>query len=277
MRKLNLGLISRCYQWLIMRKWYAIFIVILMCIAQYVTSLKVDEMQVVIARYKEDLSWVEREFPNENVIIYNKGPDDLPNSITSKYKIVSLPNFGRETHTYLYHIVHNYDHLAERTLFLQGNPFDHQDFLLLPLMKYKKRYHIKSLIYQVFGIYPKIDLPGKWVACQNIISANCVKSNLFGEEKYLLSYKWANPEWIRLKDEMQLLTRFLLQINSHKKINEKTAIGWVPGAQFAVDGYVVRRHSKELYEMLMHQFEHVSDCIESHYMERLWSEVFAVY
>jgi hypothetical protein len=71
-------------------------------------------MQFVIAKYNEDISWIEGL---TNFIIYNKG-SELPGSIV-------LPNIGREAHTYLYHIVMNYDTLAEHTCFLQGMPFDH--------------------------------------------------------------------------------------------------------------------------------------------------------
>lgn len=36
-----------------------------------------------------------------------------------------LPNVGREAHTYLTHIINNYDNLSEYVCFLQGNPFEH--------------------------------------------------------------------------------------------------------------------------------------------------------
>lgn len=46
--------------------------------------------------------------------MYNKGGDVLPGSIP-------LPNLGRESHTYLTHIVERYDTLADRTAFFQGS------------------------------------------------------------------------------------------------------------------------------------------------------------
>jgi hypothetical protein len=36
-------------------------------------------------------------------------------------KITSVNNVGRESHTYLYHIVHNYNNLADYTMFLPGS------------------------------------------------------------------------------------------------------------------------------------------------------------
>ncbi len=39
--------------------------------------------------------------------------------------MVTLPNLGREAHTYLHHIVNRYYTLADYTIFCQGKPFDH--------------------------------------------------------------------------------------------------------------------------------------------------------
>lgn len=72
--------------------------------------------ELVVARFKEGKEWL-AEVPSEwGVIVYNKGypQDGKP-----------LPNIGREPHTFLTHIVNNYNNLAELTAFVQGRPFDH--------------------------------------------------------------------------------------------------------------------------------------------------------
>lgn len=76
----------------------------------------VCKMEVVIARYNESLKWMRNmDFPR--CVIYNKG-ETMPGTI-------QRPNIGREAETYLYHIITNYESLADWTLFLQGNPLDH--------------------------------------------------------------------------------------------------------------------------------------------------------
>jgi len=73
---------------------------------------------LVIARYKEDISWIDDNNLTDkfNVIVYNKFHNEP----------ITLPNAaGRESHTYLWHIVSNYDTLADRTVFCQGDPFEH--------------------------------------------------------------------------------------------------------------------------------------------------------
>lgn len=89
-------------------------------------------IDIVIARYKEDVSWVSKLPPETRAIIYNKGepitwshyangPDEI--------LISQLPNVGREAHSYLTHMIAHYS-LPNRTVFCQGNPFDHcPDFL----------------------------------------------------------------------------------------------------------------------------------------------------
>jgi hypothetical protein len=67
-----------------------------------------------VAHYREDLSWL-KDFSALPVAIYSKGGSG-PNE---------LPNVGREAHTYLHHIIENYDTLADVTVFLQGDPRDH--------------------------------------------------------------------------------------------------------------------------------------------------------
>jgi hypothetical protein len=73
--------------------------------------------QFVLARYYEDITWVNSgEFPYD-YLIYNKG-NFIRNSIP-------IPEKGREAYSYLQHIVRNYDYLADFTAFIQANPFDH--------------------------------------------------------------------------------------------------------------------------------------------------------
>jgi Protein of unknown function (DUF3431) len=77
-------------------------------------------VEIVIAKYKEDVSWTQRL--TQHYTIYDKSNDPI-------FYSYRLPNIGREPHTYLYHIIKNYDNLADITVFLQGDPVDHCDQL----------------------------------------------------------------------------------------------------------------------------------------------------
>lgn len=79
-----------------------------------------SDMEVVVARYKEDIEWT-KTLPYK-VTVYTK--DDC-----------LLPNIGREAHTYLYHIITRWDSLADYTAFVQGYPFDHAPGLVEDLAR----------------------------------------------------------------------------------------------------------------------------------------------
>lgn len=80
--------------------------------------------ELLISRYKESLHWMSKfsKYPFSKVIVYNKGttaPPCLFNGIQCDQ--IFLPNVGRCDHTYLYHIIHNYDNLADVTVFTTGS------------------------------------------------------------------------------------------------------------------------------------------------------------
>jgi hypothetical protein len=82
---------------------------------------------LVVARYEEDISWI-KNIPEDmysRMFIYNKGSEaefDLPKSVTK-----TLPNYGRESHTYLSHVIDNYDNLADITMFVPGSAWYRDD------------------------------------------------------------------------------------------------------------------------------------------------------
>ena len=77
------------------------------------------DKQIVITRYKEDLSWT--QYLEANTIIYSKG-----GTADTKHKIIQMPNIGMGGASIWYHIIENYDNLADITLFIEGWPFDAQ-------------------------------------------------------------------------------------------------------------------------------------------------------
>lgn len=79
-------------------------------------------IEIVIARYNEDLSFLqESKFQEYPIIVYNKGNNDHFFKPPNLKKIVNLENVGVCDHTYIYHIIENYDNLADVTIFLPGS------------------------------------------------------------------------------------------------------------------------------------------------------------
>lgn len=96
-------------------------------------------VEVVVARYCEDLGWL-ADLPREwRVTIYDKsqggprhrldlghwksadGPDEAPLWPGA----IVLPNIGCEAHTYFHHVATRYDSLADLTAFVSGDALAH--------------------------------------------------------------------------------------------------------------------------------------------------------
>jgi hypothetical protein len=82
-----------------------------------------NKIDVVIARYNENLSWCKFIDEDIKLFIYNKGDDYIDNSI-------KLDNIGRESDTFINHIIKNYNDINEYTIFLQGDPFFHYNKII---------------------------------------------------------------------------------------------------------------------------------------------------
>ena len=78
------------------------------------------DYHIVVAKYKEDISWLQ-EMDKSHIYLYDKGFTE--NSINGFAHYEQRPNIGRESETYLYHIIKHYDNLP--------------DFLILLLQKTK--------------------------------------------------------------------------------------------------------------------------------------------
>jgi hypothetical protein len=81
-------------------------------------------VELVVARYREDVGWL-RNVPRElGVHLYDKG-GDLDPADYSRVRVTPRPNEGVEAETYFHHLESRYDELAPVTVFAQGHPFDH--------------------------------------------------------------------------------------------------------------------------------------------------------
>jgi hypothetical protein len=129
-------------------------------------------MDIVIAQYKEDITWLDNlELCDKHTLyVYNKSENTELYYNPTKINTYALPNIGRVSHTFLNYIVSRYTSLPPKILFLQGNPFDHhidkprlQDLIT----KYESYPHItpvSNVIFQSDGKglphHPGLDIDG---------------------------------------------------------------------------------------------------------------------
>jgi hypothetical protein len=87
----------------------------------------VRTVDLVVARYQEDSSWladVERELPMVRIFVYEKGGGEtICHTLRLKSAIcVPLANVGRESHSFMTHLIEHHDQLADKVVFAQAGP-----------------------------------------------------------------------------------------------------------------------------------------------------------
>ena len=79
-------------------------------------------MILIIAYYNEDLNWVSRyESHFDKIHIYNKNVEKqvkIPKDVIDKCIIEDIPNIGRESDTYLHHIINIYEECNDDDIFV---------------------------------------------------------------------------------------------------------------------------------------------------------------
>ncbi|CAO4846333.1 MAG: hypothetical protein CNLJKLNK_00396 [Holosporales bacterium] len=222
-----------------------------------VVSLENNDYEIVVARYKEDLSWIKDYFPTENVTVYNKGGDQL--YLGKNVKVIPVKNVGREAQTYVFHIVQNYKNLKGHVVFLQGHPFDHGGKKFLDNIKNKKVFH---------SYYSK-----------NIIGSNEKVYGIFKvfkeSEESLTLESLKNTPWknTTFSQNYKNLADFLLYHDIIiEDMSKKIIVSY--GAQFMVAKERILSRPIEFYKKLLSTLSSSNAPIEGHYLERTWDLVF---
>ena len=84
-------------------------------------------VDVVVAHYREDLSWLNPYLSKiDHLYLYCKDKPACQKGLSSNLQgatlvVHHLTNEGRETNTYLTHIINYYHHLGQRTVFTMGS------------------------------------------------------------------------------------------------------------------------------------------------------------
>lgn len=226
--------------------------------------MKVKRVTLVIARYREDVSWL-KEFDTEyfEIICFNKGGPIyyLPNTIRQ----ITLPNVGRESHTYLHYILSMYDSLTEYVVFLQGCPFDHLRITIEPI--------------RTCSVVPKGNLNVNDLKTKVIEHVN-------SDTKSVL-YFALNKEKMNMFPELHIESYLEKLMIEHKNVTDE--IKFVAGSQFVIHRKDILRNTKSFYQEMYdylsvdHHNKHPPHrpfqvCnLNGYVMERLWGYIFNMF
>jgi len=219
-----------------------------------------ENQLIVISRYNENLDWIhESPFNKHPIIIYNKGNDDIDlKQNSSNTHIIKLPNVGRESHTFLYHIIENYDKLSEITIFLVGS-------LKLP-NKYDRSIKMIETVEKTNNTYLSCDMDYSFSDNEKEFKIDKYTS---GDEKN----KILNPN-----DNLILsnIRPFGIWFESIFKNNEKNDC-FAYSSIFSISKENILQKPKSYYENLIKEVNTGEPLETGHYMERSWYAVFYPY
>ena len=202
-------------------------------------------VQYVIARYNENIDWLKDD--DKDILIYNKGK-----SLNLKNEIM-LDNVGREAHTYLYHIINNYDNLKNIIVFSQANISDHTG---LNDLHFFDKYIIDKLDFKFSSNYVHSNnefcAPDFNIQIKNILVNNY---NILENDVNKIIFK----DW------------FIKNIQDDFPKNG-LYIYW--NALFCVSKNLILTRPKEFYINLYNQLVKLNAPIEGHFLERSWFYIF---
>jgi len=239
-----------------------------------------NDISLVIARYKEDLDWVSAY--KDIAIVYNKGSKLAQNGL----RVINIENLGREGHTYLYHIINNYESLTNRVIFSQGDPFEHNETILYGIDNYEKGADLQPL-----GIrwlrsnnIPPIDIENKYKIITNYglnymtiqLDNNLISSEFYdhGMSELNINYRRDHNE-DPAKPIVSITNDFLTRASFPLSTEIKT-VTFTYSALFSVIQSKIIKNDIVLYENLLNELIsiHENGGANGYVLEKLWLIIF---
>uniref|UniRef100_A0A6C0F4Y2 Uncharacterized protein n=1 Tax=viral metagenome TaxID=1070528 RepID=A0A6C0F4Y2_9ZZZZ len=241
-------------------------------------KFNLKEVCLVVARYKENIDWVLAY--NDIAIIYNKGPLITGYNAGFPFQnVINLENIGREGHTYLHHIIENYENLNSRTIFVQGSPFIHNKTILFGIDNYEKNLDVQPL-----GATYLPNCPSKWYAnnykkttdyglnyCIFLMNQNMEYFNYFDNGVKELNYKYK-----KLFPNSKSLVENFLQRSSYEVIKNVNVIRLVLCGLFSVTDNKIKKHDVKIYQELIKELTSFNPQggENGYILEKLWLYIF---
>lgn len=215
-------------------------------------------IEIIISRYNENLEWLKNVNTSKCAItIYNKGTNDKfykPDGC----KIVPLKNVGRESHTYLYHVIENYARLPDLLICLPGS-------CDIP--------HKKSSMERIMQSVNTTDDVRSTFAINVQPYENGLKNGLY--DFTIDNYKATDTKNRDLNPDNRLVPAPIRPFGKWYEAHFNKDVKHVLyGGVFSISNAHVHQYPKTYYQTLITELE-VSPNVEvGHYYERAWVAVF---
>jgi len=215
-------------------------------------NLLLKNIEIVVSRYNENLEWINNyPFNQFQYTVYNKGINENFNK-KNVTKIINLPNVGVCDHTYMYHIVSNYDEnsLKQITVFLPGSV------------------NMPSKINKAISILLKALLT------QSAFFVGEYTSSVFHffKDFTIDNHKTGNSENFNLNNRGELIKSWLRPFGNWYLYNfgETIVSYYTYNGIFSFDKKDIMKYKKYRYERILDQLKAGPNVEVAHYMERSW-------
>ena len=219
----------------------------------YKEAFSDKKIEIVIARFQENIDWLNNyPFSQYPVIVYNKGNNNGV-KINNLKQIHNIKNIGRESHSYLYHIIRNYDNLADITIFLPGSADNTH-----------KISRSTRLIEEIASNNQAVFIGQKY---------NDVKNDLYSFE--LKNYNATNSENTQINPSSKLSESTISPFGKwFESIFKNIKIQHVSyNSIFSISKEDILQHPKSYYQHLINELT-TENPEQGHYFERSWEAVF---
>lgn len=217
------------------------------------------KVNIVVSRYNEELDFLFLPpFSSyEKITCYNKGVRDPISGYPPNCEVIDLPNVGRCDHTYLHHIISNYDNLDDITIFLPAS------------CTYGNKIHLTKYVFDRVNRFKTTVLTHK----------RPIDYLYFTRGFYLNSYQASAGENKSLNPESELLKSPLRPFGKWYDHNFPERKGkplkyMCYTGIFAVSKEDILKNPIEKYKQLISYLDTHSNPEVGHYMERSWGALF---
>ena len=220
-----------------------------------------NKKEIVIARYAEDLSWLnDPMFDGYSIKCYNKGSTDV--ECKKCDNLIKIDNIASGEYAFIYHIVNNYDNLSPITVFLTGSCMDDG-------LEKRKKIEITTKIFEILKSSNDTILIGNriYTDIQKDLYSSTFTS-WCGTNKKNLIEKNNNCELIPAK--IRPFGKWYAA-----KFGKMRTTHTCEGGNFAASKIDIHNRPKSFYQDLLNELTiHKSPNLEvSHYIERSWEAI----
>jgi len=249
------------------------------------------QVELVLAMKEGDsIEWAQKYAQSAHLTVYNKGQPLVSETPLSE---VALANVGREAHAYLYHIVHRFDSLAPKTVFMPGglptagfHGFARSGGSLLPGAKLEDylAQDVEELLIPTMALTPDLQS----FSVRMSLMDNKTESGLKNDARYSVCSADGTAGWSPfLPNKFSSTVLEPLMTQQHARwtfgsfwshylpdlpIPEHVMVAH--SSVFSVSRDNLRQHPKAFYEALLAELEGAKDPYQAFFLEHMWWYLF---